>query len=415
MSVSLRGGTALAQLQASIIVDGGGRRGEHRLPHGLPVDSSLVRARRRAIALVAVYAAGVATLLACTDEGGSTARTGGPSATAAAPSTTLASTTTTEPSTTTTRGELGSGQAVTFVFAGDVNFEGSIGVRLAADPATVLREVQPTLASADLAMVNLETAIAEGGTPQPKEFTFQAPPVALDALRAAGVDVVSEANNHGMDFGLPGLEQSLAARADRAFPVLGIGHDIDEAFAAYTTEIKGQRISIIAATQVLDSSLIGSWTAGPGKPGVASAKLVDRLVAEVERARESSDTVVVFLHWGVERMTCPTADQQSLATTLTAAGADIIVGSHAHRVLGGGRMGAAVVHYGLGNFAFYAGSAAAAETGIFEVTATGRRIDSYQWRPARINDRIPSPLGGDEAQAGLDHWNGLRECTGLAP
>jgi poly-gamma-glutamate synthesis protein (capsule biosynthesis protein) len=329
--------------------------------------------------------------------------------------TAMPSTTTTTAPTTTTRGDLGSGEAVVLMFAGDANFEGSIAARLAADPTTVLREVAPTLSSADLAMINLETSISEGGSPQPKEFTFQAPPAALDALRAAGVDVVSEANNHGMDFGLAGLQESLAARDAKQFPVIGIGADIDSAFAPYRTEIKGQRIAIIAATQVLDSSLIDSWTAGPGKPGLASAKLVDRLVAEVQKARVDSDTVVVFLHWGVERMTCPTGDQQSLAQTLVSAGADIIVGSHAHRVLGGGRLYNSFVHYGLGNFLFYAGSPEGAETGILSVTVTGRRIDGYQWLPGRITDRIPSLLEGAEAQAGLDHWNQLRDCTGLAP
>jgi poly-gamma-glutamate synthesis protein (capsule biosynthesis protein) len=373
-----------------------------------------MQAQRRAVCLVLAYAATVTGLLACTaDTPSSSPLTGAGRTTATTAAVAPATTSTSAPTTSTTRGDAGSGQPVTFAFAGDVNFEGSIGARLGADPNTVLREVQPTLAAADVAMVNLETAVAVGGTAQPKEFTFEAPPAALDALRAAGVDVVTEANNHGMDFGAAGLEQSLQARVDKQFPVIGIGRDIDDAFTPYKTTVKGQRITIIAATQVLDSSLIDSWTAGPGKPGLASAKLVDRLVAEVTKARADSDTVVVFLHWGVELMTCPTADQQSMAQTLTAAGADIVVGSHAHRVLGGGMMGTAFVDYGLGNFAFYAANSAAAETGILQITATGRHIDSYTWVPGRINDRVPSVLDGSAAQAGLDHWNSLRGCTGL--
>jgi poly-gamma-glutamate synthesis protein (capsule biosynthesis protein) len=374
-----------------------------------------MRPPRRALALVAAYAASLAILLACTDAGGEKSAPAVAADSSSSSVSSTSSTTSTTAAPPTTPGTLGSGQAVTFAFAGDVNFEGTIGARLAADPSTVLREVQPTLSAADIAMVNLETAVAVGGSPQPKEFTFAAPPAALDALRAADVDVATQANNHGMDFGLPGLQQSLQARTDKQFPVLGIGNDIDEAFTPYTTTVKGQRVTIIAATQVLDSSLIASWTAGPGKPGLASAKLVDRLVAEVQKARAASDTVVVFLHWGVEKATCPTADQQSLAHTLADAGADIIVGSHAHRVLGGGRLGGAMVHYGLGNFAFYAGSRDAAMTGVLQVTATGRRIDSYQWLPGRIDDRVPHLLDGADAQAAVDHWNGLRDCTGLEP
>ena len=78
-------------------------------------------------------------------------------------------------------------------------------------------------------------------------------------------------------------------------------------------------------------------------------------------------------------------------------------------------MGDAFVHYGLGNFAFYAGNAEGARTGILLVTATGRDIDSYQWLPGRISDRVPSLLEGDEAAAALAYWDGLRECTGLTP
>ncbi|HEY5879342.1 MAG TPA: CapA family protein, partial [Nakamurella sp.] len=80
---------------------------------------------------------------------------------------------------------------ITLAFAGDVNFEGRTAGRLAADPATVFGAATPGLAAADLTVVNLETAIATGGAPEPKSFTFRAPPSALDALREAGVDVAS--------------------------------------------------------------------------------------------------------------------------------------------------------------------------------------------------------------------------------
>jgi poly-gamma-glutamate synthesis protein (capsule biosynthesis protein) len=369
---------------------------------------------RRRVALVGVYVASVAgLLLACTTKSDS------PTVGAAGASTTTAATPTTPTTagttTTTVPPRRGSGNAVVLAFAGDTNFEGVIRARLDADPDTVLREVAPTFTAADLAMVNLETAITDGGTAQSKDFTFRAPPAGLDALRAAGIDVVTEANNHGMDFGPQGLQDSLAARTAKQFPVIGIGQDIDDAFTPYKTTIKGQRITIIAATQVLDSSLIDSWTAGPGKPGLASAKLVDRLVAEVQKARADSDTVVVYLHWGIEKTTCPSGDQSSIATTLVNAGADIVVGSHAHRLLGAGRMGQAFVDYGLGNFAFYAGSPDGARTGILELTVTGRDIDSYTWLPGHIDDRVPSLLDDAAATDALSYWNSLRDCTGLTP
>lgn len=323
--------------------------------------------------------------------------------------------TTTPPTTRPRDPLLGNGESVTLAFAGDTNFEGVIADRLAADPISVFGPAAPVLARADLTVVNMETALGFQGEPAPKEFTFQAPPDALEAFRAAGVDVVSAANNHGMDFGLPSLMETLAAEAASGFPVIGIGRDETEAYAPYLADVRGQQIAVIGATQVLDGSLIESWTAGPAKPGLASAKRVDRLVAEVQAARAVADTVVVFLHWGIEGRTCPSTVQQELAVQLVAAGADVIVGGHAHRVQGAGRMGNAVVNFGLGNFAFYSASGEGARTGIFEVTITGRRVDSYGWVPARIVDRQPQPLLGADAEAALTHWESLRDCTGLAP
>lgn len=95
------------------------------------------------------------------------------------------------------------------------------------------------------------------------------------------------------------------------------------------------------------------------------------------------------------------------------AGADVVVGSHAHVLLGGGRMGRALVHYGLGNFVFYANREATVQTGVLEVTVTGRRVDRYRWVPARISGGVPTALSGAARTEAVRRWNALRPCTGL--
>jgi poly-gamma-glutamate synthesis protein (capsule biosynthesis protein) len=102
-----------------------------------------------------------------------------------------------------------------------------------------------------------------------------------------------------------------------------------------------------------------------------------------------------------------------LAQVLVQAGADIIVGTHAHVLLGGGYLGSAYVDYGLGNFAFYDNSPPENESGSLVITATGRRIDSATWRPAEIVDDLPQPLSGDAATQALAAWNGARSCTNV--
>jgi len=310
---------------------------------------------------------------------------------------------------------LGSGNAVTLAFGGDVHFEGSIRARLDASPARLLDRIAPVLSRADIAIVNLETAVTERGEAAAKEYVFRAPATAFEALRSAGVDVATIANNHGMDYGTTGLLDTLTASRGTGVSLVGGGTDADDAYAPRRFSVKGQRIAIIGATQVLDSELAAAWTAGPDRAGLASALDEPRLVRAVREARATSDTVVVYLHWGEELTACPTPSQTSLAATVVRAGADIVVGSHAHVPLGAGRFGRALVDYGLGNFVFYSGGGATARTGVLEVTATGRRIDRYSWVPAEISNGTPSPLTGEAAADAVVGWRALADCTNLRP
>ncbi|HET8929027.1 MAG TPA: CapA family protein [Acidimicrobiales bacterium] len=303
---------------------------------------------------------------------------------------------------------------ITINFAGDINFEDERAQLLESDPGAILGAIAPVLADADLTVVNLESALTERGSPAPKAFTFRTSPAALDVLRSAGVDVASLANNHGLDFGPDGVPDALAASRDKDFPIIGIGEDESQALAPYRTTIRGHRVSVIAATQVLDDNLISEWTATPDHPGLASAKRVDELVAQVRNVRPTTDTLVVFLHWGIERQMCPSQVQQELALELVGAGADIVVGGHAHRLQGAGRMGDAIVGYGLGNFAFYAGSPEAAATGVLQIQVGGGEQAQYQWKPARIQaNGSPVPLTGQAADDAVAAWDALRGCTGF--
>lgn len=312
----------------------------------------------------------------------------------------------------------GNGHKVVLAFGGDVHFEGVLGVRLADSPASALDgSVSRLLSGANLSMVNFESALTYGGCPdpQPKAYVFYAPPSALTAFKAAHISLVTEANNHGEDCGLAGLHQSLAIARRAHYPVIGIGDNAAQAFRPYRAVVDGQRIAIFAATQVLDADLASAWTATAHQAGLASAYQESELVDAVRAARRNSDTVVVYLHWGTETQPCPNAIQEPLATALVKAGADIVVGTHAHVQLGGGYLGTSLVDYGLGNLAFYDATAPETDSGTLVVTVTGRHIDHYQWRPAVIDNGLPVPQTGADAAAALQRWNGLRACTDLSP
>jgi hypothetical protein len=361
-----------------------------------------------AIVVLVVLAAAAGAVLARGDD--SSGNTTSSSTGVAGPSTTAAGVA----STSTTKA-VASREPVTFAFGGDVHFEGSLRSRAVASPQGLLAPIAPVLSRADVAMVNLETAVTERGTPAPKEFAFRAPVAGLRALRAAGVDVATMANNHGLDYGQVGLLDSLAASASSGLPVVGIGENAAAAYAPWRTEVRGVRVAVIGATQVLDDNVLVEWTATPTHPGLASAKMIGPMLDAVRAARATTDVLVVYLHWGVEGATCPTPVQQTLARQLVDAGADIVVGGHSHRVEGAGRLGPGYVSYGLGNFVFYNESGESGVSGVLELTVSGRHVDQARWVPAAIRSGVPRPLGGSAAGAAVAQWTSRRSCTDLTP
>jgi hypothetical protein len=312
----------------------------------------------------------------------------------------------------------GNGKTVTLGFGGDVHFAGAVGANLTKDPSTALGTTIPQLFSgAQLRMVNLETAVTDGTCPEPqsKPYIFDAPASAVTALKSATVSVTTEANDHGLDCGPQGLSQNLTIASKADYPILGIGDTAAQAFAPYRVTINGQRVAIITATQVIADNLVSTWTASSTQPGVASAIDPTQLVRAVQQVRRSADTVIVYLHWGTEPQACPNPQQEPLAEQLIKAGADIVVGSGTHVLLGAGYFGGAYVDYGLGNLAFYDDTAPETDSGTLIVTARGRHITGAVWRPATILDGVPQPLTGTPATTAVTSWNAARSCTNLSP
>ena len=311
----------------------------------------------------------------------------------------------------------GNGKTVTLGFAGDVHFAGTVGANLTKDPSTALGTTIPQLfTGAQLRMVNLETAVTDGTCPEPqsKPYIFDAPASAITALKSATVSVATEANDHGMDCGPQGLSQNLTIASQGSYPILGIGNTAAQAFAPYRVTINGQRVAIITATQIIADNLVSTWTASSTQPGVASAIDPTQLVREVQQVRRSADTVIVYVHWGTETQACPNPQQEPLAEQLIKAGADVVIGSGAHVLLGAGYLGGAYVDYGLGNLAFYDDTAPETDSGTLIVTARGRHITGAVWRPATVLDGVPQPLTGTPATAAVTSWNAARSCTNLS-
>nr|BEK69311.1 hypothetical protein KPHV_65380 [Kitasatospora purpeofusca] len=309
--------------------------------------------------------------------------------------------------------------SITVAFAGDVHFEGRTEERLSVQPPeTALGPISKSLAAADLSVLNLETAITDRGAPEAKTYTFRTSPKALTALKDSGVDVVSLANNHAVDFGADGLADTLAAKASSPLPIVGLGRNSQEAYAPYVTTVRGVKVAVVAASQVEDLTN-QKWRAGPNKPGIASALDQAAIVKAVEGAKKQAPVVLVYLHWGDEGKACPTAAQTAIAKKLATAGATAVVGTHAHTMVGSGMLGSTYIGYGFGNFLWYGTSnyANSNETGVTTLTlGPNGKVLGEAFAPATIDDKgVPVPQTGAAATAALKRRDGLRGCTGLAP
>jgi len=282
---------------------------------------------------------------------------------------------------------------VTVAFTGDIHSEGVLRQRLLAgeDP---LDTVEDVLTAADLTVANLETAVGTSGSPQPgKTYTFRAPAQLVTSLARSGVDVVSLANNHALDFGREALAETLRLARQAGLATVGAGRDADEAYAPALIDVGGRRIAVVGLSHVLSAG----WAAGPDRPGLASAYDEDAAVAAVARAAAQADHVVVAIHWGKELDVCPNATQRRLAAKLVAAGADIVAGHHPHVLQGLEQSGEALVAYSLGNFAWYHHHAPSRDTGILTATLPVG-VAEPRFDPAEIRaDGSPHLLSGAPA------------------
>ncbi|GAA4565188.1 CapA family protein [Micromonospora coerulea] len=297
-------------------------------------------------------------------------------------------------------------------FAGDVHFTGRT-VALLDEPRSAFGPIAEVLRDADLTLVNLETAVTDRGTPEPKPYLFRAPTTAYEALRAAGIDAVSIANNHALDYGRVGLLDTLDSARSARFPVFGAGRDVTEAYAPWLTTVDGVRIAVVGFSQV--HALSEQWKPTSTRPGIAMAFDRDRAVGAVAAAHRQADLVIVFMHWGIEGSACPSGEMKSIAGALAGAGADIVVGTHAHTLLADGWLGRTYVHYGLGNFLWY-GTSRSTDSGVLRLTVRGREVIRNEFVPAIVSGTgQPRLVSGSAERAIRDKLATARRCTGLSP
>ena len=239
---------------------------------------------------------------------------------------------------------------ITLVATGDVMMHADVKQAAARRGFPALwAGVAPAWKQADLAFANLETPVApETGRPG-KPYQFNAPASLPAELKAAGLQVLSTANNHAFDQGPKGIVETLGHLRDAGLVPIGTGATKAEAETTVFLDRNGLKVAFLGFTDIFNNDLDGK----PSNPWVRKLDL-DAACAAVAEARKQADAVVVSIHWGIEDHHEPTQRQQDAAAALVAAGADLILGHHPHVlqpmawVYAGGRKGLAA--YSLGNF-----------------------------------------------------------------
>lgn len=282
--------------------------------------------------------------------------------------------------------------SVTILFTGDLMLGRSLerAARDANDPFFAFRRVAELLQSADLTVGNLECVLSDLGAPARKRYPLRCAE-ALEALRWAGFNVLSLANNHAMDFGGEALLDMIRRLNNVGIATVGAGADLSAARTPAVLLRHGIRIAFLGyvnvpqdgppfffrndLTAATESSAGVAWAS-------ADSQGVAMIQADVRAARALADVVIVLLHAGIEYSRTPNDVQRTLAYAAMEAGAAAVIGAHPHVLQGVQRYGDGIIAYSLGNFVF---DMTVDTSAALRVTVTAQGVQSYEWLPVVIS------------------------------
>lgn len=283
----------------------------------------------------------------------------------------------------------------TMVFTGDVLFQDNI---TAAYDRTGLSgilspDLQSRMLDADFTMINEEFPFGVGGTKAPdKQYTFKADPSYVKAFQEMGVDLVSLANNHVLDYGKDVLSQTFTTLDGAEIPYVGAGQTKERAMECESFPLKGRTIGVLCASRVIP---VADWDVRNSQPGVFTTYDPSDLVAQIKEAKKTNDLVIVYVHWGVEKAETPESYQREMAKQYIDAGADLVIGSHPHVLQGIEYYNGVPIVYSLGNFMFHE---TISKTAMLQVVADKENNLSLKIVPAAASNSRTYEMEGDQAR-----------------
>jgi poly-gamma-glutamate synthesis protein (capsule biosynthesis protein) len=287
---------------------------------------------------------------------------------------------------------------VAIVAVGDVMLDRGVGSKIRRHgPQHVFAKVKDVLADGDVRFCNLESPISDTGPHAPHACVFRASPIAVRALTDAGFDIVSLANNHGMDAGRDGLQKTMMILARNGIAFAGAAWTQGENVPPTILRINGLRLRFLAFTDI----------------GQADARVSpeDHAVAlrQVRAAQCEADLVLASVHWGIEYARRPSEWQRRFAHALVDAGADIVLGHHPHVLQGVEMLNGKLICYSMGNFVFDQRGHERMESAVFRIRYDQAEGLSLRIRPVWIPRAsfAPEPCDAERGARILERMRGL--------
>ena len=283
---------------------------------------------------------------------------------------------------------------VTLVFAGDIYLSPYVQQNYDSGgiSGVVSESLLEEMKNADITMANLEFPFSTGGeAAADKQFTFRVAPSYASVLTDMGVDVVTAANNHALDYGKQALTDTFDTLDSSGVAYVGAGADRDRAMQPYLVQEGSKTFGFLGASRVIPE--VG-WNIENGQPGMLCTYDSTLLCEAIRKADEQCDFVTVYVHWGIERENTPQEYQRQLAKAYIDAGADLVIGAHPHVLQGIEYYNGKPIVYSLGNYIF---NQEIASTLLLKVTVSPEGVAALYLMPAYAADAMTQERSGEKA------------------
>ena len=249
--------------------------------------------------------------------------------------------------------------------------------------------IRTIISQADFAFANLEGSMSSVGVDTGKKFSFRFEPVAAIALKNSGLDIVSLANNHMLDWGQESLCETTKHLDEVAVQYVGAGCNNEDAEAPVIVNLGNTKIAFLAYTEFYKGAHATSERAGMSEFNMT--KITER-IRNLKKEQEI-DVVMVSMHWGEEYKSRSNTFQVTTGHALIDAGADVILGHHPHVDQEIERYHNGWIIYSLGNFIFdQSFSKETMEAILAEITVQNKKVIDVRALPIEINSNFQPSL-----------------------